>query len=167
MKMICFTPAAYGYLYNSLIRLYGMHAVNAACLTYMLYTANMDSCTVRFGRCFYPEVDPITFAFIIRRNGRSYRTEVQFYKAVQALLRSINRGCLTSPQINTVQILKGVERQIERHFCRVYGVDIEDDVTVYRLCRAHLIPDKNEPDRPFAVIRKSSLSNKRSCNINQ
>jgi hypothetical protein len=162
MKMICFTPAAYGYLYYSLIRLYGMHAVDAACLTYMLYTANMDSCTVRFGRSLYPEVDPITFAFIIRRNGRSYRTEVQFYKAIQALLKSFNRGCLTSPQNNAVRILKGIERQIERHFFRVYGVDIEDDATVYRLCRAHLVPDKNEPNRPFVAILESSRSNKRT-----
>ena len=152
MKYVCFPMAAFAYLYHSLIKLYGMRKADAACLTYELYTANIDSFETHRPYHIIYEADPIAFAFTIRKRGRPYKTHIQFYKAIQALLKNMEWDCLTFSQKKAVRCLKGIEHQINWHFYRVYGVDIESGETVYRQCRFHLIPGIKEPEEPFLAV---------------
>ncbi|MFZ5973984.1 MAG: hypothetical protein ACOYU3_01065 [Bacillota bacterium] len=154
MAFICYSLLAYAYLYHSLVELYGMTWTDAAYLTYMINTANIDSCQANAPNRIIRESDPFAFVFAIRSNGRAYRTEIQFYKAIQALLRSIDYNCLTPCQKKAVRYLKGIARGIDFHFYSDYGVDIDSNETVYPLCRFHLIPHEREPTTPFRTIHR-------------
>jgi len=149
MTIINFSPMAYAYLYHSLVKLQRIRKSDAACLIYMLYTANID-CFNAHSPHGTKELDPVSFVFAIRKRGRPYKTHIQLYKAIQALLKSIEWDCLTFTQKKAVRYLKGIELEIDWHFYRVYGMDIESRETAYKRCRFHLIPGKKEPSSPFA-----------------
>ena len=154
MLNLNFSISAFAYLYHSLIQLYEMHALDAACLTYELYTANIDSYETHHPLETLYEADPIAFVFAIQKRGRPYKTHIQFYKSIQALLQSMDWDCLSFSQKKAARCLKGILNQIGWHFYNVYGMDIENRKTVYRQCRSHLIPDQNEPEEPFVAVNR-------------
>lgn len=154
MQYFSFSISAFAYLYHSLVHLSGMRPVDAACLIYELYTANIDSFETHNPDHLIKEANPIAFAFIIRKRGRPYKTKVQFYKSIQALLESMDWSCLTFSQKKAVKYLQGIRSQIDWQFYDTCGMDIESDVTVYNDCRNHLNPGANEPDLPFRMLDK-------------
>ena len=76
---------------------------------------------------------------------RPYRTEVQLYKSLLCLKRSIDRDLVVTSQREALQALKCVTSNIEYRFYKAYGMEIEDKRTVYGECAYRLVPREDEP----------------------
>ena len=74
-----------------------------------------------------------------------YRTEVQFYKSLLALKRSIDRDCIVTSQREALQMLRCVISNLEYRFYKAYNMEFEDKRTVYSECAFRLIPREDEP----------------------
>ena len=78
-------------------------------------------------------------------NYRPYRTEVQLYKALLCLQYSVEQDLMTSAQREALQKLRCIISNIEYRFYKAFGVEIDDDRTVYGECAFSLVPDEDEP----------------------
>ena len=74
-----------------------------------------------------------------------YRTEVQLYKSLMALKRSIDRDCIVTSQREALQMLRCVISNLEYRFYKAYNMEFEDKRTVYSECAFRLIPHEDEP----------------------
>ena len=74
-----------------------------------------------------------------------YRTEVQLYKSLLALKRSIDRDCIVTSQREALQMLRCVISNLEYRFYKAYNMEFEDKRTVYSECAFRLIPREDEP----------------------
>ena len=74
-----------------------------------------------------------------------YRTEVQLYKSLLALKRSIDRDCIVTSQREALQMLRCVISNLEYRFYKAYNMEFEDKRTVYSECAFRLIPRVDEP----------------------
>ena len=79
------------------------------------------------------------------RYARPYRTEVQLYKSLLALKRSIDRDCIVTSQREALQMLRCVISNLEYRFYKAYNMEFEDKRTVYSECAFQLIPREDEP----------------------
>ena len=87
------------HLYRSLLRFcHGMSSAEAAELTYLLNTANIDSLRFTFPDIMLSEASPFEFTRRMADNKRPYRTEVQFYKSMEALNKNIIYEAITGEQ---------------------------------------------------------------------
>ena len=77
--------------------------------------------------------------------ARPYRTEVQLYKSLLALKRSIDRDCIVTSQREALQMLRCVISNLEYRFYKAYNMEFEDKRTVYSECAFRLIPHEDEP----------------------
>ena len=140
----------YIHLYRSLLRFYDMPENEIKEMLYALNTANLDC----FGY-YHPDITiiesgPATFTYRLERSrNRPYRTEVQLYKALEALEHSVERPLMTCYQREALQTLRCVMSNLEYRFYKSYGVEIDDGRTVYGECAFHLIPKENEPSVPI------------------
>jgi hypothetical protein len=160
-----FSLSSFAYLYHSLITLFAMRPLDTACLTYELYTAHLDSHEMHYPNDELYEADPIAFVFAVQKRGRPYKTTVQLYKSIQALLQTLDWMCLSTSQQRAVRCVKGILNQIGWHFYSVYDLDIESRKTVYRQCHLHLVPGKDEPEEPFTAVNRLLGDLKRSAAV--
>lgn len=136
----------YAHLYRSLLRFYEMPENEVKEMLYLLNTANLDC----FG-CYHPEIKviesgPVMFCnWLDNMPCRPYRTEVQLYKALLFLKRSIDRDLIITSQREALQTLRCIISNIEYRFYKAYGMEIEDKRTVYEACAYQLVPREDEP----------------------
>ena len=76
---------------------------------------------------------------------RPYRTEVQLYKSLLFLKRSIDRDLIVTSQREALQTLRCIISNLEYRFYKAYGMEIEDKRTVYGECTYRLVPREDEP----------------------
>lgn len=136
----------YAHLYRSLLRFYEMPENEIKEMLYLLNTANLDC----YG-CYHPEREliesgPAQFSiWLDKLSCRPYRTEVQLYKALMFLKRSIDRDLIITSQREALQTLRCIISNIEYRFYKAYGMEIEDKRTVYDECAYQLVPREDEP----------------------
>ena len=118
----------YVHLYRSLLRFYDMPENEIREMLYLLNTANLDFC-----------------GWLEEMDCRPYRTEVQLYKALLFLKRSVDRDLIVTSQREALQTLRCILSNIEYRFYKAYGMEIEDKRTVYSDCAYRLVPREDEP----------------------
>lgn len=136
----------YVHLYRSLLRFYDMPENEVREMLYLLNTANLDCYEY-----YHPERDvvqsgPVAFSgWLEHGDYRPYRTEVQLYKSLLFLKRSIDRDLIVTSQREALQTLRCIISNLEYRFYKAYGMEIEDKRTVYGECTYHLVPREDEP----------------------
>ena len=97
----------YVHLYRSLLRFYDMPENDVREMLYLLNTANLDCYEY-----YHPERDviqsgPVAFSgWLEHGDYRPYRTEVQLYKSLLFLKRSIDRDLIVTSQREALQTLR-------------------------------------------------------------
>ena len=115
-------------------------------LDYLLNNANLDSYGFHHPEAHVVESGPVAFCgWLDHRYARPYRTEVQLYKSLLALKRSIDRDCIVTSQREALQMLRCVISNLEYRFYKAYNMEFEDKRTVYSECAFRLIPREDEP----------------------
>lgn len=138
--------SGYVHLYRSMLRFYDMPSAKLKEMLYLLNTANLDSYGFHHPEARVVESGPVAFCgWLDHRCERPYRTEVQLYKALLSLKRSIDRECIITAQREALQMLCCVIGNLEYRFFKAYGMEIEDKRTVYGACTYHLVPKEDEP----------------------
>lgn len=138
--------SGYIHLYRSMLRFYDMPSAELKEMLYLLNTGNLDSSGFHHPEAHIIESGPVAFcSWLDRRYARPYRTEVQLYKSLLALKRSIDRDCIVTSQREALQMLRCVISNLEYRFYKAYGMEFEDKRTVYGECAYRLIPQENEP----------------------
>ena len=136
----------YVHLYRSLLRFYDMPESELKEMLYLLNGANLDSYSYFHPERELTESGPAAFCrWLERRPCRPYRTEVQLYKSLLALKRSIDRDCTVTAQREALASLRCVISNIEYRFYKAYGMEIDDRRTVYAECAYRLVPREDEP----------------------
>lgn len=144
--MTSFSIGGFIHLYRSLLRFcHGMTGAEAAELTYLLNTANMDSLRFTFPDIALSEASPFEFTRRMGDNKRPYRTEVQFYKAMEALNKNIIYEAITADQREAVLKMRCIMRDVELAFYKSFDMDITDKRTIYGECISNLTPKEDEP----------------------
>jgi len=145
MSIKLFSITGYTYLYRSLLRFGKLNVNEAKELVYWLNTANLDS----YGNAHPDRVlfqsAPFMFFRKLDENQRPYRTEVQLYKSLESLKNNINFDVLIGHQREAVQKMNCIMSNLEFNFYKVFDMEIDCWLTVYRECRNHLIPYEDEP----------------------
>ena len=89
---------------------------------------------------------PVAFChWLETMDCRPYRTEVQLYKSLLFLQRSVDRDLIVTSQREALQTLKCIISNIEYRFYKAYEMEIEDKRTVYGECTYRLVPREDEP----------------------
>jgi len=145
MTNICFSIPGYIHLYRSLIRFLNIPSSKAKEMLYFLNTANLDSFIGAHPNTRIIESDPVAFCRRLDQFRRPYRTEVQLYKSMIALLANIDSRLIVSTQREAVQWLRSLTGDVQHHFYRAYGIEIDDKSTVYSECAFRLVPREDEP----------------------
>lgn len=143
--MICFTLQGYRHLYRSLLRFTDLTPIRAKELIYHLNTANLDSYSLHFPENRRTESKQGTFEKLLGYSARPYKTEIQLYKAITAILENVDHYCLTEEQKEAIRCIRAIAHTINHRFSQAFDLDIEDRLTSYRLCSKNLIPRANEP----------------------
>ena len=146
MSIHIFSMAGYSHLYRSLLRFCSMANGEAKSLVYRLNTANLDSARYRNPDVYAAESTPYVFACCIERfDCRPYRTEVQLYKALCALEKSIIRAAITDEQREALAQMHCIMKNLEFRFYKTFGMEIFDAPTIYSECAFGLVPWEDEP----------------------
>ena len=147
MNMQNFTISGYTRFYRSLPRFYhDMNDAHSLKLTYGLYTAVND--TYRYKN---PDVDVLEYnenAFcelLHQANAKPYKTEVQLYRAMEAVLFSLTLDALKISHTPHIIELTAMMCNTELRFYKAFGMDIDDEKTICRKCARSLVPRRGEP----------------------
>ena len=136
----------YVHLYRSMLRFYDMPSAELKEMLYLLNTANLDSYGFHHPEAHVVESGPVAFCgWLDHRYARPYRTEVQLYKSLLALKRSIDRDCIVTSQREALQMLRCVISNLAYRFYKAYNMEFEDKRTVYSECAFRLIPREDDP----------------------
>ena len=99
----------YVHLYRSLLRFYDMPENEIREMLYLLNTANLDCYEYDHPELELVESGPVAFCrWLERKDCRPYRTEVQLYKSLLFLQRSVDRDLIVTSQREALQTLKGL-----------------------------------------------------------
>ena len=121
----------YVHLYRSLLRFYDMPENEIREMLYLLNTANLDCYEY-----YHPERELVESGLVAfchwleTMDCRPYRTEVQLYKSLLFLQRSVDRDLIVTSQREALQTLKCIISNIEYRFYKAYEMEIEDKRTV-------------------------------------
>lgn len=122
----------YVHLYRSLLRFYDMPENEVREMLYLLNTANLDCYEYYHPDRSVIQSGPVAFCgWLETKDCRPYRTEVQLYKSLLFLKRSIDRDLIVSAQREALQTLRCIISNLEYRFYKAYGMEIEDKRTVY------------------------------------
>lgn len=136
----------YVHLYRSLLRFYDMPENEVREMLYLLNTANLDCYAYYHPEVRVIESGPVAFCgWLEGMDCHPYCTEVQLYKALLFLKRSVDRDLIVTSQREALQTLKCIISNIEYHFYKAYGMEIKDKRTVYSDCAYRLVPKEDEP----------------------
>ena len=136
----------YVHLYRSLLRFYDMPENEIREMLYLLNTANLN-----WYEYYHPERELALSGLVAfchwleTMDCRPYRTEVQLYKSLLFLQRSVDRDLIVTSQREALQTLKCIISNIEYRFYKAYEMEIEDKRTVYGECTYRLVPREDEP----------------------
>ena len=120
----------YVHLYRSLLRFYHTSENEIKEMLYVLNTANLDCFGYYHPNIYVVQSGPALFSnWLDNMRCRPYRTEVQLYKALFCLRHSLDREFMT----------------VEQREYKAFGVEIDDNRTVYNECVFGLVPDEDEP----------------------
>lgn len=133
---ICFTPKGFIRFALSLPRFCGMNRTEALVLANQCARANYDTFRAAPPNDRMGKPEGISLPFFDAENP--YQTEVQLYKSIQTLLENI--GGVSDDQRETVSHLRALCNDLNEHCWNSYGLDIEDERTVYALCETTLEP---------------------------
>jgi len=115
-------------------------------MLYLLNTANLDCYGYYHPDRSVIQSGPVAFCgWLETKDCRPYRTEVQLYKSLLFLKRSIDRDLIVSAQREALQTLRCIISNLEYRFYKAYGMEIEDKRTVYGECTYRLVPREDEP----------------------
>ncbi len=131
---ICFSLPGYRRLYRSLLAYTNLTDAASKGLTYLLNTANIDTCREYYPRRRFNELDCVSFLQTLNRPASPYKTAVQMYKSLEFLLAHISLDAITDDQKAAVKMAGVVLDDIAAQFAREYGADIDGQETVYALC---------------------------------
>ena len=138
----------YVHLYRSMLRFYDMPSAELKEMLYLLNTANLDSYGFHHPEAHVVESGPVAFCgWLDHRYARPYRTEVQLYKSLLALKRSIDRDCIVTSQREALQMLRCVISNLEYRFYKAYNMEFEDKRTVYSEVRLPADPTGGRTQR--------------------
>lgn len=100
------TLPGYVHLYRSLLRFYEMPENEVREMLYLLNTANLECYEYYHPGRVIVESGPVAFCGWLEKKGyRPYRTEVQLYKSLLFLKRSIDRELIVTSQREALQTL--------------------------------------------------------------
>jgi hypothetical protein len=123
-----------------------MNEDEAADFTYKLYAANVE--TYNHHHPAKPLMELENDVFMVRLNKwqrQSYRTIVQFYRALEALILNIDAKIIAIDRLLAYRDLLNLFEKTEERFIKAFSMPINDKRTIYGLCRLSLIPNKDEP----------------------
>ena len=145
--MTRFSIGGFVHFYRSLLLFYhDITSTEAAELTYMLNTANLDSCRYKNPGAEYTEAGPVAFHHSLTTwQRRPYRTVVQLYRAMEALMLNINLDAITKAQLFNYMKMLCMMDNTELRFYRAFDMEIDDKRTVYGECVRRLHPRDDEP----------------------
>ena len=145
--MTRFSIGGFVHFYRSLLLFYpDLTSTGAAELTYMLNTANLDSCRYKKPGAEFSEAGPVAFHHCLTTwQRRPYRTIVQLYRAMEALALNINLDAITKAQLFCYMQMMTIIHNTELRFYRAFDMEIDDKRTVYRECVRRLHPRHDEP----------------------
>ena len=96
-------------------------------MLYLLNTANLDCYEYYHPDRSVIQSGPVAFCgWLETKDCRPYRTEVQLYKSLLFLKRSIDRDLIVSAQREALQTLRCIISNLEYRFYKAYGMEIED-----------------------------------------
>lgn len=136
---ICFTPTGFSRFAHSLSRFCGMSRPEALTFANQCAHANFDAFRVALPEERMGEIKGLS----LWDEAKPYQTEVQLFKAIQALLGNI--GGETDSEQESAAHLRALLNDLNEHCWNSYGLDIEDERTVYALCESTLEPNTEPP----------------------
>lgn len=147
MTLNNYTMTGYVHFYRSLLRFNrDIKSAEAAELTYQLYTAVIDSYRYKNPGAVVEEYGPVEFYNNLKTmERRPYRTEVQLYRAAEAILTGLLIHALTVAQCGAVLRLTSMMDNTELRFYMAFDCEIDDKRTVYKECARNLVPRGDEP----------------------
>lgn len=134
--MTCFTPAGFTRFAHSLSRFCSMNRTEALTFTNQCARANFDAFRAAPPDEREGKIEGLSFSLF--DTGNPYMTEVQLYQSMQALLPNIEGE--TEGQREAAAHLHALMNDLNEHCWNSYGLDIEDERTVYALCEGTLEP---------------------------
>lgn len=132
----CFTPAGFTRFALSLSRFCDMNRTEALLFVNQCARANYDTFRTAAPDERTGKTEGLTLSLFDTANP--YQTEVQLYQSMQALLENIRNE--TESQRETAAHLRALCNNLNEHCWNSYGLDIEDERTVYALCERTLEP---------------------------
>ena len=96
-------------------------------MLYLLNTANLDCYEYYHPERTVIQSGPVAFnTWLEKMDCRPCRTEIQLYKSLLFLLRSIDRELIITSQREALQTLRCIISNLEYRFYKAYGMEIED-----------------------------------------
>ena len=147
MNISKFTLTGYARFYRSLLRFsHDINNAHALKLTYGFYTAVNSSYRHKNPGVQLTDLADIDFYEIIRQTKvKTYRTEIQFYRAMEAVLYSLALEAIQSAHVLCVLELIAMMSDTELRFYKAFDMEIDDERTIYSLCAKSLMPRRDEP----------------------
>ena len=145
--MTLFSVGGYVRFHRSLLRFYrDMSGKDAAELTYTLYAANIESYRHHRPGAVVAELSKEDFYNRLDKGKRKpYRTVVQLYRAMEALMYSIDYKIISMERLSAYNNMLSLMDDTEDRFSKAFYMAINDRRTIYAMCKRSLSPYKNEP----------------------
>jgi hypothetical protein len=142
-----FKISGFARFYRSLNRFFS--EVDNTCalkLTYAMYTIVLETYRSQNPDDLIREKSEVDFCKCIRQADiKPYRTEIQLYRAMKAIMSHIDISKLNPRHIQDVLELNRAMGNIELRFFKSFDMDIDDKRTVYNLCAGSLVTGSDEP----------------------
>ena len=147
MNMKNFTISGYARFYRSLSRFCRkISDADAIKLTYDLYTAVIDSYRSKFPAVSITEYGRDDFEALVRKtDAEPYKTEIQLYRAMEAILHRLVIPAVRIESLHSVVDLTFMMSDTEMRFYKAFDMEIDDERTIYRVCARSLTPRRDEP----------------------
>jgi len=146
MQHTLFNLRGFAHLYRSLLRFCKMSSYEAKELCFMLNLANIDTHITHCPHCDPRECSARDFyRRLDTEKERPYRTEVQLYRSLEALLESIDRSLIPHDEREALERIRAIMENLETTFYKSFGMDIAEKRTIYALCASDLTPKDTEP----------------------
>lgn len=139
--VICFSPTGFSRFAHSLSRFCGMTHPEALTFANLCARANFDAFRAAPPDKCMREIKGLSIS--PWDEAKPYQTEVQLYKAIQALAANIGGEMDGEPEC--AAHLHALLNDLNERCWNSYGLDIEDDRTVYALCESTLEPETEPP----------------------
>lgn len=139
--IICFTPTGFSRFAHSLSRFCGMSRPEALTFANQCAHANVDAFRAAPPDERAGEITGLSIS--LWDEAKPYQSEVQLYKAIQALTANI--GGETGSEQERTSHLRALLNDLNECCWNSYGLDIEDERTVYALCESTLEPETEPP----------------------